>query len=206
MYTHARPDVAATLTLRQCDPESSHSILSHPVLAPKTTLITLDLTHLVLATSDIQARLLDQEGGARASDLRQMLHDLLSFFAHTYDSVFGISAGPPLHDPLAVAVLLETLTEKSEEGHRFDYGEAERYVVGVVTDGRHAGEHQDGGGGTVGPEAEVGQVGRTIVEVSTGDKGVRIPKNVQLDWFWDEILAAVDRAETAVKGQVSAAM
>ena len=38
-----------------------------------------------------------------------MLHDLLTFFAHTYASVFGITAGPPLHDPLAVAVLLSNL-------------------------------------------------------------------------------------------------
>ena len=43
------------------------------------------------------------------SPLRQMLHSLLAFFSQTYNSVFGLASGPPLHDPLAVAVILDTL-------------------------------------------------------------------------------------------------
>lgn len=44
----------------------------------------------------------------KPSNLRQMLHDLLTFFSKTYVEVFGITDGPPLHDPVALAAILPT--------------------------------------------------------------------------------------------------
>ncbi|MCJ1442133.1 MAG: Uridine nucleosidase 1 [Stictis urceolatum] len=183
-----------------CDPESAHSLLSNPVLASKTTLVTLDLTHLVLATPEIQARL---SGGTHeaGSELRQMLLDLLTFFANTYSTVFGISAGPPLHDPLAVAVLLEALLgdgKRVSGAMCFDDRGGERFAVRAVTDGTHGGD----GEGTVGAGGKVGQVGRTVVEAIEG-QGVRIPRAVDLEWFWNEMLEAVGRAERAVGQEVA---
>lgn len=138
-----KPVVSGTFNSRltailhgQCDPEAASSIFSNPLLAAKTTLIPLDLTHQVLATQEVQQLLLHgtplppalppsttssppapllptsadpAPSQSQPSTLRRMLHDLLTFFAHTYASVFGITAGPPLHDPLAVAVLLSNL-------------------------------------------------------------------------------------------------
>ncbi|KAI9837954.1 MAG: hypothetical protein M1819_006108 [Sarea resinae] len=131
-----------------CDPEAARSILSSPVLAPKTTLIPLDVTHQVLATKDVQDLLLYGPGPTRApttapstatstttttttatatattptptsatekapSTLRRLLHDLLTFFSATYADVFGLTAGPPLHDPLAVAAIIPAPTSSS---------------------------------------------------------------------------------------------
>ena len=130
-----------------------------------------------------------------------MLLDLLTFFANTYSTVFGISAGPPLHDPLAVAVLLEALLgdgKRVSGAMCFDDRGGERFAVRAVTDGTHGGD----GEGTVGAGGKVGQVGRTVVEAIEG-QGVRIPRAVDLEWFWNEMLEAVGRAERAVGQEVA---
>lgn len=80
------------------DPEAAAFLLADPVLAPKATVVPLDLTHLVLATREVQDLLLfGPEGGGGGggggerdeknrgkSDLRVMLVELLNFFAGTY--------------------------------------------------------------------------------------------------------------------------
>ena len=92
--------------LPSVDPEAAQSIFSNPVLASKTTLITLDLTHQCLATKTVRQDLLfGSDPSKQPSQLRTLLHEILEFFAGTYDEFFDIKAGPPLHDPLAVAVL-----------------------------------------------------------------------------------------------------
>ncbi|KAK2733877.1 Uridine nucleosidase 1 [Myotisia sp. PD_48] len=184
-----------------CDPESAQSIFSSPVLAPKTTLITLDLTHQVLATLDIQSLVLggeassDAEGKGFPSILRQILHALLIFFANTYDTVFGISAGPPLHDPLAVAVLLSNLNT-DQANHmigagdviKFDDGEGRRYNVNVVTDGQHSKDHDLG--------SQVGRIIATPVSNLEGTGGVTIPCSVDVNKFWAMIVSCLERADS----------
>lgn len=70
------------------DPEAAARLFAHPQLAPKTTLVPLDLTHLVLATAEVRALLLYGPEGPREgpgkSTLRIMLVELLMFFAKTY--------------------------------------------------------------------------------------------------------------------------
>ena len=80
---------------------------------------------------------------------------------------------------------------------RFDYGQAERWSVDVITDGEHhVGKTDDGGQGTVREKNHVNQVGRTLATLLASDaEGVRIPRGVELEWFWEEILAAIARAE-----------
>lgn len=134
-----------------------------------------------------------------------MLHDLLTFFAGTYADVFNITEGPPLHDPIAVAVLLDpTLlpTEKppgdfSKHGTYFQNGNSEDCSVHVVTNGQHVSEEPDGGQGTVlDGDHKVGQVGRTILR-DGNLPGIVVPRAVSLTWFWDQLLDAVERAEAA---------
>ena len=115
-----------------------------------------------------------------------MLHDLLMFFAHTYASVFGITTGPPLHDPIAVAVLLEA----GLEAITFDDHMGERWLVNVVTEGLHS-ERDD----------ERGQLGKTIIEAAgNGEGGVRIPRGLDVKRFWDVLEWCVSKAagETVV--------
>lgn len=183
----------------QCDPEAAQAIFSDPVLAAKTTLIPLDLTHQVLATADVRRGILFKspeykdsahpEVEAAPLTLRAMLHDLLIFFASTYADVFGLARGPPLHDPIAVAVLLADAS-RGEPLHFDDRG-GERWHVDVVTDGLHS-DRSD----------ERGQVGRTRVrEALVGEGGVRIPRGVDVEQFWAIIESCVQRAEILLAEQ-----
>ncbi|RWA12271.1 hypothetical protein EKO27_g2831 [Xylaria grammica] len=187
------------------DPEAAATLLHDPVLAPKTTLVPLDLTHLVLATKEVQDLLLQGAGpvpaavateglenkGIKAkSTLRQMLVELLMFFAETYRDVFGIIEGPPLHDPLAVAAVL---TGTSYEIPFYDFDSAnpkgpaqrERFEVRVVTEG------------TLDDARERGtQTGRTIARLlPPGEEGVRIPRGVNIELFWRIIEECCQKAD-----------
>ncbi|KAL5612352.1 hypothetical protein BROUX41_000116 [Berkeleyomyces rouxiae] len=187
------------------DPEAAASLFSNPVLAAKTTLVPLDLTHQVLVTNDVQKTLLYGEDSSAAelkpgegkTVLRTMLVELLMFFAKTYADVFGITQGPPLHDPLAVAI---ALIGTDNEIPFFDYRlndetrAPERFKVTVVTEGSYE-EAKDG----------KAQTGRTIVEpLPLGVPGVRIPRGLDIPKFWKEIGACLDRADAA-NAQLAAA-
>ncbi|KAI1908465.1 Uridine nucleosidase 1 [Ophidiomyces ophidiicola] len=172
------------------DPEAARSVLTSPIVAPKTTLVTLDLTHQVLATQKIQSLILATESGdgSEPSVLRRMLHALLLFFANTYQTVFGLDTGPPLHDPVSVAVLLSNLNS-SQIGDKkdilwFNDDNGKRFAIDVVTDGVHGNDIQ-----------LTGQVGRTVATKAEGTDGVTIPTAMDVDKFWDVILCCLERAE-----------
>jgi uridine nucleosidase len=108
-----------------------------------------------------------------------MFMELMNFFASTYVDVFGITAGPPLHDPLAVAAVLDGVVgvqipfydSLSADGKK---GEVERFSVKVVTEGTHE-EAMNG----------ITQTGRTIVKLlDAGKEGIRIPRNLNVSRFW----------------------
>ena len=170
----------------QCDPESAHSLFSNPKLAAKTTLITLDLTHQVLANLEVQQLLAGNPLAPSSTpdhlNLRQMFHQILIFFAHTYRDVFGLSKGPPLHDPLAVAILLDGQSEVIG----FDDCGGERWHVNVVTDGLHSDL-----------DSERGEVGRTVI-TRAEEGGVRIPSRVDVHRFWVLVDQCMQRAEQAM--------
>ncbi|KAL4881306.1 Inosine/uridine-preferring nucleoside hydrolase domain-containing protein [Aspergillus karnatakaensis] len=181
-----------------CDPEASQSIFSNEILAPKTFLMTLDLTHQVLASSAVQQRILHGDGDPATPPtvLRQMLYELLLFFASTYETEFGLTTGPPLHDPLAVAAILSTLNPEFASAHptqvlNFDDRGGERFAVTVVTDGLHGTD-----------VALVGELGRSVV--SKNPSGVCIPRGVDLEAFWGLILDCIRRADALNASRVSA--
>ncbi|KAJ5444173.1 uncharacterized protein N7458_008045 [Penicillium daleae] len=173
-----------------CDPESSESIFSNPILAAKTTMAALDLTHQVLASQPVQTRILHDgsDPSKPPTVIRQILHALLTFFAATYEKVFGLATGPPLHDPLAVAVILSTLnpsfaSQHPQEALKFDDRGGERFAVSIVTDGRHGKD-----------VSATGQLGRSIATPVAGP-GVAIPRGVDLEAFWAMILKCVQLAD-----------
>ncbi|RAL09990.1 uridine-cytidine N-ribohydrolase [Aspergillus homomorphus CBS 101889] len=171
-----------------CDPESSQSIFSNAVLSSKTYLISLDLTHQVLANEKVRNLL--RHGGDDASvqpsTLRQMLYELLIFFASTYENVFGLASGPPLHDPLAVAIILSTLNPLYSKHHpealKFDDRNGERFAVNVVTNGLHSKDME-----------LVGHLGQTVTKPAPN--AVCIPRGVDLDAFWNLINDCLKRAD-----------
>lgn len=178
-----------------CDPEAAYTLFSNPILASKTILIPLDVTHQVLATKSVQDLLL--YGPTRVASpsspptkLRVMLIELLNFFAETYATIFGITAGPPLHDPLAVAVILDGILGTEMPFYDFVKGDGsqgikERYAVEIVTDGTHV-------------EAMAGEVqtGRTIATLlQEGEDGVKIPRSLDVERFWDVLEACLQKAD-----------
>lgn len=157
-----------------CDPESAQSIFSNPVLTPKTVLIPLDLTHQALASDEIQRLLLDDKDKTQSTRLRRMFNDLLMFFQKTYKEVFGLTEGPPLHDALAVAVLLASA---SETDVRIPFGsdDQQRWHLSVVLAGVEA--------------------GRTVIKPALG--GVFIPKSLDLPKFWEVLNHCMTLADLA---------
>ena len=168
------------------DPEAAKSIFSNAVLARKTTLIPLDLTHKFLATVQVQEGLrygFDSEGQREQepiSTVRKLFQEILTFFTGTYAEVFALTAGPPLHDPLAVAAVLMPEVFDDRGGERFD--------VEVVTDGLH------GPYGMFG--AEKSECGRTVARaVEAGGEGVRIPRDLDQGRVWRALEDCLGRAE-----------
>ena len=156
-----------------CDPESAQSIFSHPQLNKKTILITLDLTHQVFATKTVQDLVLysNQKEDQEPSRLRRMFYELLTFFAKTYADVFGLTDGPPLHDPLAVAVLLAD-ADSGLTKINFDARNGERFAVDV--------------------ELSEPELGRT--KVNRALEGIRIPRSLDTDQFWTVLNQCLERA------------
>jgi inosine-uridine nucleoside N-ribohydrolase len=75
------------------------------------TVSTLEVTHQALATEEIVARL---RGANRR--VATFVADLLVFFAETYYKVFGFTS-PPLHDPCAVAAVIDPTILKAQMMH-----------------------------------------------------------------------------------------
>lgn len=102
--------------------------------------------------------------------------------------MFGLNEGPPLHDPLAVAVVLSNLNpalaqQPAGQVLQFDDKGGERFALKIVTDGQH------------GKDVSVtGQLGRSIA-TSSGTVGVAIPRGVDLDAFWNLIIQCTQLAD-----------
>lgn len=166
-----------------CDPESAQSIFSNPRLNNKTTLITLDVTHQVFATQSVQNMIrytvVDevQPDSRRSTRLRRMFYELLIFFAKTYSNVFGLTDGPPLHDPVAVAILL-SICDKEEMRIDFDDRGGERFRVDV--------------------ELAEPELGRT--KINPVAEGVRIPRSLDTRKFWQVLNECLERAQAQVEG------
>jgi inosine-uridine nucleoside N-ribohydrolase len=80
------------------DPEAADIVLNCGL---PFTMCGLNVTHQALATPDVLDRI-----AALSTPLARICVDLLSFFAASYRHVFGFDA-PPLHDPVAVARVVD---------------------------------------------------------------------------------------------------
>ncbi|OIQ70736.1 pyrimidine-specific ribonucleoside hydrolase RihA [mine drainage metagenome] len=87
------------------DPEAADIVIRSGL---KKTMCGLDVTHQALVTAEIFDWL-----AAMQTKLATTIIGLMKFFARTYDEVFGLS-NPPLHDPVAVAVVANSAIVKSK--------------------------------------------------------------------------------------------
>lgn len=90
------------------DPEAAHVVFTcgRPV-----TMVGLDVTHTALATPEVRERI-----RALGSPVARLADGLLGFFADTYREVFGFEA-PPLHDPCAVAAVIDPTLLRTKPMH-----------------------------------------------------------------------------------------
>ena len=91
------------------DPEAVQVIFDNGF---KVVCIPLNVTHQVLFHDDAMAHLLDPLGQSSTptkavTPLRHTLSTLFNFFAETYRMVFGFQDGPPIHDMLVVAYVVD---------------------------------------------------------------------------------------------------
>ncbi|GCE03213.1 nucleoside hydrolase [Dictyobacter aurantiacus] len=126
------------------------------------TMIPLEVTHQALATEEIIGRL-----RAMQRPVPTFVADLLHYFADSYRQVFGFPA-PPLHDPCAVAAVIEPDIILAKEMH-----------VEIETQGAWT-------------------VGRTVCDIyaKTGlAANARVGYALQVDRFWDLLLDTIQGYE-----------
>ena len=87
------------------DPEAADVVLRSGI---SSTMCGLDVTHQALVTKEVFARI-----EALGTPLATTVIGLLKFFAKTYDEVFEMP-DPPLHDPVAVALLIDRNVVRSK--------------------------------------------------------------------------------------------
>lgn len=89
------------------DPEAARIVFDSGV---PVTMVGLNVTHQALATPDVVARF------AELGALGRTCAELMTFFATTYRDLFGFDA-PPLHDPVAVARVLDPSLVRCVDAH-----------------------------------------------------------------------------------------
>ena len=117
--------------------------------------------------------------------MRELFHDLVTFFADTYRDVFGM-ASPPMHDPVSVFAVLATTIDPSlaPDVHRPEA----KHQVFVVTDGDRSIDSPERTKGTL------DNCGRTILRPGGG---VIVPKSIDVNAFWSMIDIALESAQKA---------
>ncbi|WP_030197021.1 nucleoside hydrolase [Streptomyces sp. NRRL S-87] len=139
------------------DPEAADIVFRSGV---PLTMCGLNVTHQALATPDVVARFT-----GLGTPLGRTCAELMTFFGGTYRRLFGFHA-PPLHDPVAVARVIDPRIVHCTEAH-----------VAVELHGRHT-------------------RGATVVDLhgTLGrPANARVALTLDQDLFWDRLVAAVER-------------
>jgi inosine-uridine nucleoside N-ribohydrolase len=134
------------------DPEAAEIVFGcgRPI-----TMVPLEVTHQALATEEIVNRLRSVN-----RPVATFAADLLVFFAETYHRVFGFPA-PPLHDPCAVAAVIDPTIIKAHD-----------MFVAIECEGAWT-------------------AGRTVCDVYSklGQKpNARVGYGLEVDRFWDMVI------------------
>ncbi len=156
-----------------CDPHSAKIVLTDSMMAPKTIMIPLDLTHQAIATKSVRQSILYGPKSIKGTTtvLRKLIFELLEFFSETNSMAQGFNDGPPVHDPVAVAALLPICHLPIGKELDFKYT---RYNIDVVLEGE--------------------QEGRTVV-LEPSDIGVYVGESMNVPYFWSLLLDALEMGD-----------
>ncbi len=143
------------------DPEAAAIVFGSGV---PVTMCGLNVTHQALVTPDVVARL-----EALGGDLGPVCVELMTFFASTYRKLWGFEA-PPLHDPVAVARVIDPTLVECVDAH-----------VAIEVSGEHT-----RGATVVDLHGYLGKAPNAKVAV-----GLDVPR------FWDRLVAALGNLPVA---------
>jgi purine nucleosidase len=90
------------------DPEAADVVFTSGV---PVTLCGLDVTHQALATPEVLDRI-----GSLGTPVATTVVDLLGFFRDRYREIWGLDS-PPVHDPVAVARVIDQTVVEVEDAH-----------------------------------------------------------------------------------------
>ena len=137
------------------DPEAAERVFSSGV---PVAMVGLNVTHQAIATPAVVERLV-----ALDTELARVVAGWMTYFASTYEDVFGL-AGPPVHDPCAVALAIDP-----------DLVRCVETFVAIETEGRWT------RGATV---VDLhGRLGRAA--------NARVAMELDAERFWDLVIGAV---------------
>lgn len=152
-----------------CDPHAANLIFKDEELKEKLILIPIDLTHKLIATLEIEQRILNKPN---TSNLRQMIFELISFFKQTYIEQQGFKDGPPVHDPLLVIALLPFYgLEDAKYPVQLEYTPMNIYSI------------------------EDGELNGKLEIVDKKEDGVKVGLGMNIANFWEIVLQTISLAE-----------
>ena len=162
------------------DPHAANIVLEDPELKPKVVVCPLDVTHKVLCDDSVQKKILNEPN---TTAFRTMIYDLITFFASTYKEAQGFDRGPPIHDPVAVYVLMQVydlrdcgLNSQQLEIHVDEHGEHEGKMISAACDDT---------------------VSRG------GPRGVSVVFDIDVRQFWTDLLETITIADGCISEQAN---
>ncbi|CCD22583.1 trifunctional uridine nucleosidase/nicotinamide riboside hydrolase/nicotinic acid riboside hydrolase NDAI_0A04260 [Naumovozyma dairenensis CBS 421] len=155
------------------DPHAANFIFHDTEVKTKCILIPLNLTHMAIATKDIEVKIL----GDGNSKLRKLFFELFQFFGHTYKDIQGFDDGPPVHDPLTLLPLLECYGWYPSSTIQFEY---RRMDVNVIDDLK---------------APDVGRIFSVKEYPRNSNEGIIVGRHLNISFFWDQVLDALDHAQ-----------
>ncbi|CAE7862136.1 iunH [Symbiodinium sp. KB8] len=137
-------------------------------------MLPLEVTHTALVTEDVLSRINALPGptGAAPSRFAALIASLLVFFRDSYLHVEGMP-DPPLHDPCAVAAVIDPT--------KFDFTHAHVFID------THS---------LVSPGATVADL-RNVYRLPSNARNAYVSSSMDVKWFWEVMLHALEAANAA---------
>lgn len=158
------------------DPLAASLIVEDPELSYKTVLAPLNYTHKSIATQQIRDGLYLADDPELSSKLRLGFHQILMFYYIHYKKNPAFAEGPPIHDPLALFLVIDMLSIVN--GHESADLKYHRTDIKVALEGEHEGES---------------------VAAGSSKHGVVVGDSTDFSKFWNYICTALRNADLHIK-------
>lgn len=155
------------------DSQAAHDIFEDEVLSQHILLAPLDTTSTVRATANIRKQVLGSESVVNASNFRALMYQLVHFFYLKVKERKGPDyVGPSVHDPVAIASLLEVCGFEKKLNCRYI-----SRAVDVIVDGKEDGAT------------------KMLAENEFPGRTIKILSDLNREKFWQLILDAYAEAD-----------